>query len=73
VRRLLGNEELQLLADAMEQLPFEQREVVALHIYGALTFKAIGFQQGVSPDTVKSRYRYGLEKLRLILNSEENP
>lgn len=69
--RLLGNEALLLLADAMEQLPYEQREVVALHIYGDLTFKAIGSQQGVSVDTVKSRYRYGLKKLRLILNSKE--
>lgn len=55
----------------MEQLPFEQREVVALHMYGDLTFRAIGSQQGVPPETVKSRYRYGLKKLRLILNSEE--
>jgi RNA polymerase sigma-70 factor (ECF subfamily) len=61
----------QALADAMEQLPFEQREVVALRIHGDLTFKAIGSQLGVSKDAVKSRYRYGLNKLRLILNSEE--
>ena len=71
VRRLLCDEQLQRLADAMEQLPFEQREVVALHMYGDLTFRAIGSQQGVPPETVKSRYRYGLKKLRLILNSEE--
>jgi len=71
VNRLLGNESLQLLAEAMEQLPYEQRVVVALRIYGDLTFKAIGAQQEISVDTVKSRYRYGLKKLRLILNSEE--
>ncbi len=71
VRRLQVNEDGKLLAAAMEQLPFEQREVVALHVYGELTFKTIGIQQGVSVDTVKSRYRYGLEKLRLILNHEE--
>jgi len=71
VNRLLGNEALQLLADAMEQVPYEQRVVVALHIHGDLTFKAIGAQQEISVDTVKSRYRYGLKKLRLILNSEE--
>ncbi len=70
-RRLVGNEECRLLAAAMEQLPFEQREVVALHIYGALTFKAIATEQGQPIDTVKSRYRYGLKKLRLILDREE--
>jgi RNA polymerase sigma factor (sigma-70 family) len=73
VNRLLGNEALQHLAEAMEQLPYEQREVVALHIYGDLTFKTIGVQQGISVDTIKSRYRYGLKKLKLILNSEETP
>jgi len=35
-----------------------------------MKFKAIAELQGVSINTVQSRYRYGLDKLRSILNSE---
>jgi DNA-directed RNA polymerase specialized sigma24 family protein len=35
-----------------------------------MTFKAIAKSQGVSINTVCSRYRYGLDKLRSLLNGE---
>lgn len=64
------NEQLQQLSAAMAQLPYEQREVVLLHTHGAMTFDTIARSQGISVNTAKSRYRYGLDKLRLILNHE---
>ncbi|MBN1805841.1 MAG: sigma-70 family RNA polymerase sigma factor [Sedimentisphaerales bacterium] len=67
---IIENERLKLLNNAMAQLPYEQREVVILHIQGEMKFRAIAELQGVSINTVQSRYRYGLDKLRSILNSE---
>jgi RNA polymerase sigma factor (sigma-70 family) len=65
---IICNEELQQLSDAMAQLPYDQRETIMLHHQAAMTFKAIAESQGISVNTAKSRYRYGLDKLRLILN-----
>ena len=67
---IMRNEELDILNSAMAQLPYPQREVVVLHVQGGMTFKAIAESQGVSIHTVQSRYRYGLDKLRSLLNSE---
>jgi len=64
------NEELQQLRVAMERLPYEQREVVLLHTKGTMKFRQIARLQNVSIKTVQSRYRYGLNKLRSLLNSE---
>jgi len=62
-------EETQRLRQALVQLPYEQREVVLLHLQGDLTFKSIAELQGVSLSTAQGRYRYGLEKLRSLLMS----
>ena len=67
------NEEMQLISGAMEQLPYEQREVVVLHTRGRMTFKAIAELRQVSVKTVHSRYRYGLEKLKTLLNGQVKP
>jgi len=55
---------------ALAGLPYEQREAIILHIKGGLTFREIAGLQGVSVNTIQGRYRYGLDKLRLILNGE---
>jgi len=60
-------ERCEKLTAALQQLPYEQREVVLLRHYGDLPFKAIAQTQGVSISTVQGRYRYGLEKLRSSL------
>ena len=61
------SEAQQHLATALEHLPYEQREVLVLRYFGDLKFKAIAKSQGVSINTVQGRYRYGLEKLRSLL------
>jgi len=63
-------EELCHLSWALQQLPYEQREVLILHTYSGMKFKAIAGQQSVSINTVQGRYRYALDKLRSILNGE---
>lgn len=65
------NEELQELASAIGQLAYEQREVIILHLQNGMTFRAIARLQDVSINTAKSRYRYGLDRLRMLLNSEK--
>ena len=61
----------QLLQQALQQLPIEQREAVLLKEQGNLTFKQIAELQNVSTNTVQGRYRYGLDRLRSLLNGEE--
>jgi len=67
---IICSEELKRLNYALSQLPFEQREAVTLHLQAGMKFKAIAESQDVSINTVQSRYRYGLDKLRSILDSE---
>jgi RNA polymerase sigma factor (sigma-70 family) len=64
---IIYNEELHKLNNALGQLSYEQREVVSLHLQGGMKFRAIAELQDVSINTVQSRYRYGLCKLRSIL------
>ena len=64
------SEQLQLLSEAMTQLPAEQREAVALHLGAGTSFPEIARIQNVSVNTVQGRCRYGLQKLRSLLNSE---
>ncbi len=66
----MRHEEGALLASALDELPYEQREAVLLHIQGGLKFVEIAASQQVSINTVLGRYRYGLEKLRSKLNGE---
>ncbi|UCG58887.1 MAG: sigma-70 family RNA polymerase sigma factor [Phycisphaerales bacterium] len=68
--RLICNEELRLLSSALAKLPHEQREVIVLHVHGQMRFRVIAQSLGISVNTVKGRYRYGIRKLRSILNSE---
>jgi len=69
-RSIVCNEQLRQLGDAMAQLPYDQREVIMLHFQAGITFRTIGKSLGISVNTAKSRYRYGLDKLRLILDNE---
>ena len=66
----INSEQLQRLARAMKELAYEQREVIVLHVHEGMKFKAIAQLQDVPDKTAQSRYRYGLDKLRSILNSE---
>ncbi|MHC4085827.1 MAG: RNA polymerase sigma factor [Planctomycetota bacterium] len=68
--QVIEREELTRLREAMSQLPYEQREAVVLHLKGGMKFRELAKLQGVSIGTIHGRYRYGLHKLRSLLNSE---
>lgn len=67
------SEDLRQVGEALIQLPYEQREAVLLHLKGGLTFREIAQVQAVSINTVQGRYRYGMEKLRSLLNTKVRP
>lgn len=69
---LCDSEESHRLLRALSVLPCEQREVIVLHLNAGMTFKEVARHQGVSINTVQSRYRYGLDKLRSELDVEVN-
>ena len=62
----------QNLRRALEILPSEQRQVMVLHIWGELTFLQISNLLDLSSNTVASRYRYALAKLRDSMFAKEN-
>lgn len=53
--------------EALQKLPDPQREVVALKIWGELTFDQIGRTLQISANTAASRYRYALAALKKSL------
>ncbi|MHC5059684.1 MAG: RNA polymerase sigma factor [Planctomycetota bacterium] len=65
-----SSENKQRIRSALARLPYEQREVIILHLMSDMRFRAIAEAQGISISTVQSRYRYGLGKLRTLLDSE---
>ncbi len=65
----IDREESRRLNDLLYWIPYEQREVIVLHLHHELRFREIAKALGISINTVQSRYRYGLDKLRSILNS----
>ena len=52
------------LAEALGELPPDQRAVVHLKLWEKLTFEAIAETLEIPLNTAASRYRYGLDKLR---------
>ena len=67
---VIYSEESERLNYAIAKLPYEQREAVIMHLKGGLKFREIAKLQGVPINTVQGRYRYGLDKLRSILDGE---
>ena len=69
IENAIGIEESGELQDLLARLPYEQREIIVLHLHQDMRFREIAKALGISINTVQSRYRYGLDKLRSILNS----
>ena len=59
-----GVAECAALGEAFEKLPTEQREVLVLKVFEQMTFREIAGAVGASINTVASRYRYGIARLR---------
>jgi RNA polymerase sigma-70 factor (ECF subfamily) len=61
------------IEQALRRLPEEQREVLAMKIWGGLSFPQIAEALGISANTAASRYRYALIRLREELVEESVP
>lgn len=64
---MIEREEARRLYRAIAALPVEQRTVITLRLHGEMTFEEISRQERVSNNTIRSRYRYALDKLRSSL------
>ena len=60
------------LYEAFADLPIDQREVMLLKVFNEMTFKEISETTSVSINTVASRYRYAIERLRQALEGNDN-
>ena len=62
--------ELARIESLLAPLPEEQAEVIRLRVQDGLSFAQIAEMQGCPVATVKSRFRYGLDKLQTKLSKE---
>ena len=62
--------DLEALANALDELPPEQVDVVLLHAVEGFTFREVAMIIRVSADTVASRYRLALLKLKGLLRRD---
>ena len=60
-------EQSRKLAAALAALPGKQRAVLVLKFYRDKTLSEIGQLLGISENTAASRFRYGMEKLRVMV------
>ncbi|MCL4852845.1 MAG: hypothetical protein KJZ78_15905 [Bryobacteraceae bacterium] len=58
------------IEELFSKLPSRQAEVMRLRVFAGLPFRAIAEAVGASVPTIKSRFRYGAERLRSILSKE---
>lgn len=70
VQMVQRSEQAQRARAALTELPYEQREAITLRLHADMKFREIAKIQNVSVKTALSRYRYGLDKLRSMLNGE---
>ena len=70
---LENSERQKELLGVMAGLPADQREVLVMKIWGGLSFPQIALALELSPNTVTSKYRYALDKLRAHLTMETTP
>jgi RNA polymerase sigma-70 factor (ECF subfamily) len=70
---LSGAERAERLRTALDALPIEQREAFLLHEEAEMDLAEIAAVTGANAETVKSRLRYALKKLRAALGDLASP
>jgi len=68
-----SDERREQIEAALKDLPDPQREVLIMKIWIGLTYPQIADALTITQDTVASRYRYALDKLRASLPKEVYP
>lgn len=66
-------ERQQHITAALAALPEEQRSAIHLHVWECLSFREIGEMEHLPTQTIASRYRYALAKLRTALEEHATP
>ncbi|MEN6336930.1 MAG: RNA polymerase sigma factor [Phycisphaerales bacterium] len=69
---VIHSEQILRLREALRRLPYEQQEIITLHIHAGLTFRAVARALRLPLGTVQSRYRYGLNSLKMELEREDS-
>lgn len=67
---MVARDEARELARLLDQIPEREAEVIRLRAWSELSFAEVAVAVGAAVPTVKSRFRYGIEKLRRLLNLE---
>jgi len=67
---VIEQEQEDMLIDAIGTLSDDQKEVLFMHLHGKMKFREIADHKKVSINTVQSRYRYAIDKLKVILNGQ---
>jgi len=67
----LENEAMNQIAEALTQIPEDQREVIILRFFEDLTLREIATICDVSINTAASRFRYGMQKLRQLVENQD--
>ena len=68
---LLLAEEYERIRKLLKELPAEQAEAIQLRVLDNLSFVEIAELLSLAPTTVKSRFKYGMDKLKNILHSQK--
>ncbi len=69
----IKQEQRYMLVSALQQLPFEQRQVIELNYFGGHSYQEIAAALNHPLGTVKTRARRGLQKLKQALMAEGSP
>ena len=67
---LLACEQACELARLLDQIPVREADVIRMRAWSGLSFAEVALAVDAAVPTVKSRYRYGIEKLRHLLSLE---
>jgi len=67
---IVAREETGEITRLLEQIPEREADVIRLRAWSDLSFAEVAVALGAAVPTVKSRFRYGIEKLRRLMNPE---
>jgi RNA polymerase sigma-70 factor (ECF subfamily) len=67
---MVAREEAKAFCRLLDRIPEREAEVIRLRAWSELSFAEIAVTVGAAVPTVKSRFRYGIDKLRRLLNPE---
>jgi len=68
--KLMKKEKLALLQEAIEKLPFDQKQVVLMRLHGELPFKEIAHAVKCPMNTVLGRMHYAVNNLKKMIEKE---